>query len=329
MTANRPDWGEPKEEGVASWQSPDVTRVVNFIFQKCVKNTKFYLQSFGYKGFSIKLLIARNGSGRFNYAVSECFLNLRKARVWRGQTLALKDLSLEIECGEKIAILGPNGAGKSSLLKLLTGEVRIENRMNSQATIFGDDCWALDELRERVGIVMPEDIARFENEELAGDVVLSTFRGSYGRACGMRFSKMEKEAAHKAMEALGVTKLRKRLFGTLSSGEKRRFLIARAWALRSEVLVLDEPTTALDFPGSLALLAQLADLISEGRTGVMVTHHPGEILPEIGRVILLKDGEIVADGQKRDVVTSRKLSELFELPCHVRWSSGWCDVSLA
>ncbi len=254
------------------------------------------------------------------------FLELHQANVWRGETLALNNLSLKIELGEKVAILGPNGAGKSSLLKLLTGEVRAEHSKNSVCKLFGDDLWAIDELRERLGIVMPEEVARFDDDELGADVVLSGFRGAYGRDRSMRFSASEKQRAEKAMALLGVIHLAQRSFAALSSGEKRRFLIARACAMSPQVLVLDEPTTALDFPGSLSLLRYLSEMANERGTLVMVTHHPGEILPQMERVILLKQGSVFRDGDKKKVLTSANLSELFEMPCAVKWSGGWCEV---
>ena len=225
----------------------------------------------------------------------ECFLEIRDATVWRGDTPALKDFSLQLRHGESVAILGPNGAGKSTLLKVLTGEVRPEAKPETRCRLFGEDLWSLEELRHKIGVVMPEDVARFHPEELAQDVVLSSLRGAFGRTRDMRFSAKERAAADRAIERLGVESLKGRDFGTLSSGERRRFLIARA-------LVHDPPVL------------------------VLVTHHPGEIPPEIGRVILLDQGRIRADGAKRKVLGASALSGLFQVPLKVSWPGGWCDV---
>ena len=256
----------------------------------------------------------------------ECFLDIRDATVWRGDTRALRDFSLQLHHGESVAILGPNGAGKSTLLKLLTGEVRPEADPRTSCRLFGEDLWSLEELRHRIGVVMPEDIARFHPEEIARDVVLSSLRGAFGRTRDMRFSTKERAAADTAIERLGMTPLAGRDFGTLSSGERRRFLIARALVHDPSVLVLDEPSTALDFAASISLTSSMRELIAGGHTLVLVTHHPGEIPPEIGRVILLEQGRIRADGPKKKVLTAAALSELFHLPLKMSWPGGWCDV---
>jgi iron complex transport system ATP-binding protein len=254
------------------------------------------------------------------------FLEIGKATVWRENTAALTDFSLDLRTGESIAILGPNGAGKSTFLKLLTGEVRPAAEPQAFCRLFGEELWSLEELRHRIGMVMPEEVARFHHQEAGLDLVLSSLRGAYGRTPRMRFSKPERARAIAAMEIMAVAHLAAREFGGLSSGERRRLLIARALVHDPEILVLDEPSTALDFSASLHLISTLRQLLNEGRTLVWVTHHPGEIPPEIGRVILLKDGNIFADGKKRCVLTKAILSDLYEVPLHVGWSRGWCDV---
>lgn len=255
--------------------------------------------------------------------VNQPFLVIRNANVWRDETLALRDLSLSLSTSENVAILGPNGAGKSSLLKLMTGEVRPEARTETHCELFGEDRWSLEELRHRLGIVMPEEVARFHEEEIAEDVVRSVFRGAYGRTGDMRFKSDEREAASRAMRDTGVDHLAKRFFGKLSSGEKRRLLIARSLVHQPEILVLDEPSTALDFAARLSMLDRLRQIANSTGSIVLVTHDPGEILPEIERVILLKDGRIIADGDKRKVLSSTSLSELYGMPLKLRWQDGW------
>lgn len=251
---------------------------------------------------------------------------ITNANVWRGDTLALRDFSLKLIHGESVAILGPNGAGKSSFLKLLTGEVRPAADVGMRCRLFGDELWSLEEIRHRIGVVMPEEIARFDADELTRDAVLSSLRGAYGRTRDMRFSQAEKEQAMISMKLMGVLELANREFGTLSSGERRRILIARALVHQPQVLVLDEPSTALDFAASIQLTGTLRTLLQAGRDLTLVTHHPGEIPPEIQRVILLRHGQVFADGTKRDVLKSDLLSDLYQVPLKVAWSHGWCDV---
>jgi iron complex transport system ATP-binding protein len=261
--------------------------------------------------------------------VSEAFLELKRVNVWRGdeaEVAALADVTLTLRIGESVAVLGPNGSGKSTLLKLLTGGLRPEVRDESSCRLFGEECWCIDELRHRIGVVMPEEVARFEPHEEAFDVVLSAFRGAYGRTRDMRFSKAERIAASRAVDRMGIAGLIGREFGALSSGERRRFLIARALAHDPEVLVLDEPSTALDFAAATELGSTLRELIGSGHTLVLVTHDPGEIPPEVGRVVMLKGGRVLADGSPKKLLRSERLSELYGLPLKARWSRGWCEV---
>jgi len=255
--------------------------------------------------------------------MDEAFFEITKANVWRGDVLALRDLDLLLETNESVAILGANGAGKSSLLKLMTGEVRAEARPGSSCELFGERRWCLEELRNRIGLVMPEEVTRFSYDEAAADVVLSAFRGAYGRTRDMRFKSTEKEAAGTAMKDAGVDHLTDRLFGQLSSGEKRRFLIARSLVHKPEILVLDEPSTALDFAARLTMLDHLRRVARSTGTIVLVSHDPAEILPEISRVILLREGRIIADGPKREVLDSVSLSELYGMRLKLRWQDDW------
>eukprot|EP00903_Cladosiphon_okamuranus_P003609 g3607.t1 len=226
-----------------------------------------------------------------------------------------------------VAILGANGAGKSSLLKLITGEVR--PAFGATCRLFGEERWCLEEIRHQLGLVMPEDVARFHPAEISSDVVLSAFRAAYGRTRDMTFTPDEELRSARAIEELGIGNLSDRDFGQLSSGEKRRFLIARALVHRPEVLILDEPSTALDFAARLAILDKLRELAGRSTTLLLVTHDPAEILPEIERVILLKEGRIIADGRKEDILHSASLSELFGMPLKLSWLDDWAIVKKA
>lgn len=259
-------------------------------------------------------------------AMKPPFFEIANANVWRGEVLALRELNLRLGTNENVAILGANGAGKSSLLKLMTGEVRPEANPSSFCKLFGKEQWCLEELRHRLGIVMPEEVNRFSGDEIARDVVRSAFRGAYGRTGDMRFNAAETALATRAMERIGISQLAQRHFGQLSSGEKRRFLIARALVHEPQILVLDEPSTALDFAARLTMLEYLQGISKSTGTLVLVTHDPGEILPEIDRVILLREGRMIADGRKRKVLDSESLSELYKMKLKLTWSNGWAMV---
>jgi iron complex transport system ATP-binding protein len=258
--------------------------------------------------------------------MNDPYFELQHANVWRGDRLILPDISLQLFAHQSVAILGPNGSGKSSLLKVLTGELAVEAREESSCRLFGENLWSLEEIRHHIGVVMPEEVARFDDDESAFHVVLSSLRGAYGCTRQMRFSAREKTTTAAAMLAVGVGHLSDRDFGTLSSGERRRILIARSLVHQPAVLVLDEPSTALDFSASLQLTAALRSLVNEGRTLVLVTHHPEEIPPEIDRVILLNQGKIIADGPKQNILTEKIVTDTFGIALAVHWRDGWCHV---
>ena len=259
-------------------------------------------------------------------SVHEVFFELQQVNVWRGEKCVLRDFSLTLRRGESVAILGPNGSGKSTLVQLLTGDLAAEFSHDRVCRLFGEELWSLEDLRHKIGFVSPEQARHFDDNESTIDVVLSALRGANGRTREMRFSRAEKEAAQAAMEMTGVSSLAQREIGSLSSGEKRRLLIARALVHQPGVLVMDEPTTALDFAGSQQLMQALRQAMANGCTVILVTHHPEEIAPEIGRVILLKDGAVLADGEKRKVLHAKGLSALYDIPIEVHWRQGWCHA---
>jgi iron complex transport system ATP-binding protein len=261
--------------------------------------------------------------------VKQLFFQLRHATVWRGERRVLHDFSLDLHCGESVAILGPNGSGKSTLVQLLTGDLATEFSAQRVCRLFGEDFWSLEDLRHKIGFVTPDQARRFDDDENAFDVVLSALRGANGRTRDMRFSAAEKAATHRAMELTGVDSLSQRCISQLSSGEIRRLLIARALVHQPQVLVMDEPTTALDFAGSQQLIHSLRQAMTNDCTVVLVTHHPEEIPPEMKRVILLKDGAIIADGVKRKVLSSKNLTALYATPIDVHWHRGWCHARVS
>lgn len=254
------------------------------------------------------------------------FFEMRDVTVWRGERKVLERFHLSLNLGETVAILGPNGSGKSTLMQVITGDLSVAYSPRRVCRLFGEDHWSLEELRHRIGFVTPEQGRHFDGEEKAYDVVLSALRGAYGRTREMKFSAKEKIAAAAAMKITGVDALVDRSIQSLSSGEQRRLLIARAMVHQPEVLVMDEPTSGLDFAGSQKLIQSMRKAMTQGSTVVLVTHHPEEIPPEMERVILLKEGQILADGKKRKVLNTANLTRLYDTAVHVHWRDGWCHA---
>ena len=240
-----------------------------------------------------------------------------------GNQIILHDLVLEIPQGESTAILGPNGAGKTTLLKLLTRDLYPLRGARTAVRILGRDRWNVFDLREQMGLVSHELQIRYQRRVRGSDVVLSGFFASIGVYPHQALSDEHRERATAVMERVGVHHLAERTFDTLSAGEQRRFLLARALVHDPHTLLLDEPTTSLDLKASFELLGLLRELAREGKTLLLVTHHLREIPPEIDRVVLLRAGRIVFDGRKEEALTSQRMSALFEVPMRIVEQKGF------
>jgi iron complex transport system ATP-binding protein len=240
----------------------------------------------------------------------DSILSLRDVTAYRGDTRVFDGLSLDIGRGGHTAILGPNGSGKSTFLKLLSRDIHPVAREGSWLTIFGRERWNLWELREHLGIVSNDLQLEYEGAVAGLDVVLSGYHSSVG-TWHQRFSPAELERARAVLALLGVADLAARPFAQMSTGQQRRLLLGRALVHDPDTLVLDEPTSGLDLEACFHYLGIVRRLMREAKTVVLVTHHVHEIPPEIERVVLLKEGRVVADGDKRRVLTSEALSGLF------------------
>ncbi len=247
-------------------------------------------------------------------SATEKIIEIRNATVFRGDTRVFERLSLELERGVSTAIIGPNGAGKTTFLKLLSRDIYPVYAEDSYVRIFGQDNWNVWDLRSHLGIVSQDLQARYTGHARGIDVILSGYYSSIGTWQHQNFSGEAVDKAHRTARTLGVAGLEGKLFAAMSTGEQRRFLLARALINDPDTLVLDEPTSGLDLPATFQYLDTVRRLIQEGRTVLLVTHHIHEIPPEVGRVILLKAGRIMEQGPKQQVLSGESLSRLFDIP---------------
>jgi iron complex transport system ATP-binding protein len=269
--------------------------------------------------------------------ISEPILELVDATVVKGERRVLDAVTLTVHAGEHTAIVGPNGAGKSVLVNLLTHHERALARDADDADqpapvrVFGADRWNVFELRSQLGIVSADLHHRFVEGNSEGRVdgetaVLSGFFASQGI---LRYSVVTDEMRRQAAEALarmGVSHLARRWLNQMSTGEARRVMLARALATSPRALVLDEPTTGLDVGARHAFMERVRLIARGGTTIILVTHHIEEIIPEIDRVILLREGRVAAAGDKQSVLTAGRLSELFEASVSVDEQNGYYYV---
>ena len=250
-------------------------------------------------------------------------IEIRDATVFRGSTRVFHHFSLNLEQGCNTAILGPNGAGKTTLLKILTRELYPVVRDGSSVQILGDkrsDIWSL---RSQLGIVSSDLQYEYADAAKGIEVVLSGFYASVGVWGHQEFTDEQTRRAESILRDLTMDSMSNRRYGSLSTGQQRRLLLGRALVNDPPSLLLDEPTTGLDLTATFQYLETMRQLMIDGRTLVLVTHHIHEIPPEILRVVLLKDGEIFADGDKETVLTGQNLSVLYDQPIQLVQKQSW------
>lgn len=250
-------------------------------------------------------------------------IEIKNATVYRGLHCVFDNFSLELEQGVNTAILGPNGAGKSTLLKILARELYPVERDGSYVRIFGQERWDVWELRSHFGIVSHDLQQQYVGNARGLNVILSGYYSSIDTAWRQQFSEADTARAHQVMDLLGVTGLKQRMFGEMSTGQQRRFLLGRALIHDPDTLILDEPTSGLDLKACFQYLDIVRRLMREGKTIILVTHHLHEIPPEISQVVLLKDCTVVSLGAKSEMLTEGNLSMVFDTPIRLVQANGF------
>ena len=252
-------------------------------------------------------------------------VEILNATIWRGTTCVFEHLDLTIRQHERVAIVGPNGSGKTTLLKTINRELYPVARPDSVFRILGRDTWNVWELRKHIGVVSQDLQQRYTPATTALEVVVSGFHSSIGvhGTLAKRVSEQQIAAARETLDKLGIGSLANTALRSMSTGQQRRCILARALVHKPQTLILDEPTSGLDFAASFDYLTRIQRLSDAGRNILIVTHHLNEIPPEIDRVVLLQNGRIAADGQKNDVLTDETLSEVYEISIRVREIEGY------
>ena len=251
------------------------------------------------------------------------FLEMRNVSVARGDRVVLRRVNLNIRAGEHVAILGPNGCGKSTLILAMNCQIYPVADPETTLRIFGCERWDLTELRRHFGVVGTELPGERTAVTTGLDAVISGFFSASSLWPNLHATGEMRERAREALERMEALHLASQLVGTMSAGEKRRILIARALVHRPRQLLLDEPSNALDLAAQRDLREALRRLAQEGTGLVLVTHHLGDILPEIERVILMRDGGIAGDGTREEMLSEVRLSDLFRTPVRIGRDEEW------
>ncbi|MCL4525487.1 MAG: ABC transporter ATP-binding protein [Gammaproteobacteria bacterium] len=218
----------------------------------------------------------------------------------------LEDVSLELHAGESIALLGANGSGKSTLIRLLLGIIqplRGEIQLGDKPL----SAFSARERARRLAYVPQDHGAAFPF--LVRDVVLMGRMPHQSWLGGARANDLTQ--VENALERLGIADLAFRAYTELSGGQRQLVLIARALAQEAPILILDEPVTGLDYGNQHRLLAHIQDLARSGFAILQSSHYPEHALAAATRVILLKDGRVLADGPAENVLCPEHMQALY------------------
>ncbi|ADN37532.1 ABC transporter related protein [Methanolacinia petrolearia DSM 11571] len=267
-----------------------------------------------------------NNNAMDTQTVAPPLLDFANVTIIRERKEILHSLSLRVESGENIAILGPNGSGKSTLIRAITRENYPVLCDGLRFRIMGNEIWHVGTLRTMLGIVSPELQSRYNRETTGRDVILSGFFSSIGLFMHEITPEM-REKACEILEFLEIEHLADRQMTRMSTGEARRFLIGRALVHDPKALILDEPTTGLDLHALHHFRSAIRKIAASGTNIIMVTHNLHDIIPEISRVVLMKDGRFFSDGPKEEILKDDIIGGLFDVPVNIRKEGDWYYAS--
>ncbi|MGX7106309.1 ABC transporter ATP-binding protein [Hutsoniella sourekii] len=237
----------------------------------------------------------------------------------QGKTI-LSGINWQTYPGEHWAIIGLNGSGKTSLLNIINGySFPSQGQVQVLDTTFGKG--SLPKLRESIGFISSA-LDRYEStfrRQTVSDLILSGKFASIGLYPNQEVTEGDQVLVKSLADAVGMGPFLNRHYFNLSQGEKRRALIARALMSQPKLLILDEPCTGLDLLARERLLQQMEELALTTQQLIYVTHYIEEITPIITHVLLLKDGQIVSQGPKEEVLTSERLTQTFQVPIQLHW----------
>jgi iron complex transport system ATP-binding protein len=247
-------------------------------------------------------------------------ISFDRVSVIRDGNFLLRGITWQVELDERWVILGPNGAGKTTLLNLASGRL---HPSRGTAWVLGERLGRTDvtELRTRIGLSTGQFAERVPPGERVLDVVVTAAWSVVGR-WRESYDPQDEARARALLHQLGMGALSERAFGTLSEGERKRTLIARALMTDPELMLLDEPAAGLDLGGREDLVGRLAELAEDPDSPalVLITHHVEEIPPGFTHAMLLREGTVVAAGLLGETLTADNLSKTFGLPLAVERS---------
>ena len=249
--------------------------------------------------------------------LEDSVLHMSHVTLRRGQNVLLDDVSWHVEEGQRWIVMGPNGAGKSTLINIAAARA---HPTKGNVAILGEVLGAVDvfDLRPSIGLSSTLLAQQVPGGETIKNLVVTAAYGVTGRWREV-YEPEDLQRAEQLLARWGIAGYEDRKFRTLSEGERKRALIARAMMTDHELLILDEPAAGLDLAGRETLVRSLTQLASDAfaPTPILVTHHVEEIPPNFTHAMLLREGQVIAAGPVETALTEETLSEAFRLPLNV------------
>lgn len=245
-------------------------------------------------------------------------VRLEHVSVHRNGQPILSDIDWEIGAGERWVLFGANGSGKTTLIDVISTYLR---PTQGSVTLFGRPLGSVDvrEVRKRIGYVGPAPTSLVRTHLRSVDIVVTGLHASFVDTRWHHYGNADWDFASACLHTLAADHLSERTFATLSEGEKKRVLIARALMTGPQLVLLDEPGSSLDLGARERLVDSLAALAANGSSPpvVLVTHHVEDIPPGFERILMLAGGRAVAKGRLEETLTAEALSIAFEMPLEV------------
>ena len=237
----------------------------------------------------------------------------------------IKDLNLKIAFSENVILIGPNGSGKSSLIEVINRNIYPLVNTESKLKILGKEIINLWELRKRISTVNNEIKNRIHPNLKVFDLILS---GLYGRYCYISDkSERDNYKVQRILKNMNLTKLSNKKFSYLSDGEKQISLIARALIKEPDILILDEPTSNLDYKSKFFVIDKINEISKLNTKIFCVTHDISMITSVYDRIIMLKNGVIIAEGDQNKVINSENLNKLYGINVEVTKKNGFWTIN--
>ena len=248
--------------------------------------------------------------------------SLKNINVYIDQNKILSDVNINLHYGENTVILGPNGSGKTTFLKLLNRSIYPISSFHSSFKLFNKENINIWDLRKKIGFLFKEMEQRVNNGVKLYDVISSGFSGIFNSRYTNLLSEREKIKINNLINEWDLGNIINNDFQSLSDGQKRRALLARALVYEPNIVVLDEPFCNLDIKSSFILNQNLNKLIKQSVNIIYVTHSIESILSKTNRVLLIKEGKIINDGSPYDLINTETISDLCNISIKVIEQEG-------